>query len=285
MKMTHVFEGKIAVVTGGASGIGRALCEELAQHRAAMIVVSDIDRPRALQVAGEISASGGQADARYVDVSQQESVQALIDSVVADFGCVDYMFNNAGITICGEVRDMGLLHWQRVLDIDLWGVIYGTLAAYQVMLEQGHGHIVNIASLDGLAPMPMSTPYTAAKHGVVGLSTALRLEAAELGIKVSVACPGAVRTEVFDRAAYVGVDAEAVKRDMMAEFKMMEPAECARNTLRGVARNQNIILDGAPHNRVFWWVHRLSPDLYGKLMSVGADFVRKHRDVASRTLR
>jgi NAD(P)-dependent dehydrogenase (short-subunit alcohol dehydrogenase family) len=94
MKLNHVFEGKIAVVTGGASGIGHALCEELAHHRAAMIVVSDINKPRALQVARQISANRGQADARYVDVSQQESVQALIDGVVADFGCVDYMFNN-----------------------------------------------------------------------------------------------------------------------------------------------------------------------------------------------
>ena len=281
MKTRHVFEGKVAIVTGGASGIGRALCEALADHRAAVIVVADIDRTCGLQVAREISAVGGHAHVRHVDVSQRESVQALVDGVVTDFGRLDYMFNNAGVTICGEVRDMGLFHWQRILDIDLWGVIYGTIAAYRVMLEQGHGHIINIASLDGLAPMPMSTPYTVAKHGVVGLSTALRLEAAELGIKVSVACPGAVRTEVFDRAAYVGVEAAAVKQDMFAEFKMMEPAECARSILRGVARNKSIILDGAPHSRVFWWVHRLSPDLYGKLMSVAVDLIRKHRVAAA----
>jgi NAD(P)-dependent dehydrogenase (short-subunit alcohol dehydrogenase family) len=277
MKMKHVFEGKVAVVTGGASGIGRALCEELAHQGTATVVIADIDTPRAAQVAGEICANGGHAQARHVDVSRRESVHALVAGVVRDLGRLDYMFNNAGVTICGEVRDMEPIHWQRILEVDLWGVIYGTTAAYRVMLEQGHGHIVNIASLDGLAPMPMSTPYTAAKHGVVGLSTALRLEAEELGIKVSVACPGAVRTEVFDRAAYVGIEAEAVKQEMYAEFSMMEPAQCARNILRGVARNKNIILDGAPHNRVFWWVQRLSPDLYGKLMRVGVDLIRKHR--------
>jgi len=267
------FEGKIAIVTGGASGIGRALCLELARLGAGQVIVADIDEARASQVAAEI---GAQASARRVDVSQAESVRTLVESVAADFGCLDFMFNNAGVTICGEVRDMELNHWQRMLEVNLWGVIHGTTFAYQVMLRQGYGQIVNTASLDGLAPMPMSTPYTTAKHGVVGLSTALRLEAAGLGIKVNVACPGAVRTNVFDRAAYVGVNAEAVKKEMLAEFKLLEPAESARNLLRGVARNESIILD-APHNRLLWWIHRLSPNLYGKMMGVGVGFVRKHR--------
>lgn len=279
-KKASVFENKIAVVTGGASGIGRALCEGLARRGAAMVVVADINEPRAAQVAEQICAGGGRACARRVDVSQAESVQALVDGAVAEFGRLDAMFNNAGVTICGEVRDMERSHWQRMLDVNLWGAIHGTTAAYQVMLKQGFGHIVNTASLDGLAPMPMSTPYTAAKHGVVGLSTALRLEAADLGVKVSVACPGAVRTEVFEQAAYVGVAAEAVKQEMFAEFKMLEPAESAANLLDGVERNDAIILD-APHNRVLWWIHRLSPGLYGKLMGVGVGFVRKHRLAAA----
>ncbi|MFZ6031020.1 MAG: SDR family NAD(P)-dependent oxidoreductase [Chloroflexota bacterium] len=271
-----VFKDKVAAVTGGASGIGRALCTDLAHQGAAMVVVADINGDSARQTAEEIKASGGKACTRLVDVTQAESVHQFIEGVVAEFGRLDYLFNNAGVTICGEVRDMTLAHWKRMLDVNLWGVIYGTTAAYQIMLRQGYGHIVNIASLDGLTPMPMSTPYTTAKHGVVGLSTALRLEAAELGIKVSVACPGAVRTQVFESAAYVGVNAEAVKKEMMAEFNLLDPTESARNILHGVARNESIILD-ASHSRVFWWIHRLSPDLYGKLISAGARFIRKHR--------
>lgn len=238
-----------------------------------MVVVADIDEVRAQQVAGEI---GARACPRGVDVCQPESVRMLVENVVNEFGCLDYMFNNAGATICGEMRDMDLVHWQKMLDVNLWGVIYGTNYAYQVMLKQGHGHIINTASLDGLTPMPMSTPYTAAKHGVVGLSTALRIEAVDLGVKVSVACPGAVRTNVFDRATYVGVDIKAVKKDMLAEFKLLDPAESARNILRGVARNQDIILD-SPQNRMFWWVYRLNPELYGKLMRMGVTMIRKHR--------
>ncbi len=273
MNKLAIFQNKVAIVTGGASGLGRALCAELVPLGAAKVVVADINEPRAQQVAEEL---GPQACARAVDVTQPAQVEALVEGVVTEFGRLDYMFNNAGITICGEVRDMQAEHWQRILAVNLWGVIYGTQAAYAVMLRQGSGHIVNTASLDGLAPMPMSAPYTAAKHGVVGLSTALRLEALELGVRVSVACPGAIRTEVFDKALFVGVDAEAVRREMLTEFKLIDPAESARGILRGVARNQSIILD-APHNHLLWWIHRLSPGLYGRLMGVGVRFVRKHR--------
>ncbi len=280
MNTKAAFENKIAIVTGGASGIGRALCEELVRQGTAMVIVADIDETRARETAAAISPDHKKAAARKVDVSQAADVQKLVAEVVQEFGRLDYMFNNAGVTICGEVRDMELNHWQRMLEINLWGVIHGTTAAYQAMLRQGSGHIVNTASLDGLAPMPMSTPYTTAKHGVVGLSTALRLEAADLGIKVSVACPGAVRTAVFDSAAYVAVEPEAVKREMFAEFKMSEPADCARYILRGVARNDSIIMDGAVQNRIFWWIHRLNPDLYGRLMKIGVGFVRKHRIAA-----
>jgi short-subunit dehydrogenase len=107
------------------------------------------------------------------------------------------MLNNAGIALGGEVRDMDLEHWRRILDVNLWGVIHGTTAAYQVMVKQGFGHIVNTASLGGLIPEPMATAYATTKHAVVGLSTSLRAEAAELRVKVSVVCPGFVQTRTF----------------------------------------------------------------------------------------
>ena len=274
--MNH-FEDKVAIVTGGASGIGRALCEELGQKGAAGIVVADIDAEGAERVASAIAAGDSPARAAHVDVSRAEDVQRLVDETVSEHGRLDFMFNNAGVTICGEVRDMEIAHWRRMLDVNLWGAIHGTTAAYRVMVRQGSGHIVNTASLDGLMPMPMATPYTAAKHAVVGLSSALRLEAAELGVKVSVACPGAVRTGVFDAAAYVGIKREDAIAEVLSGFKMMDAADCARAILRGVERNRGIILDGAAHNRLFWWLHRLSPPLYGTLMREGAREIRKHR--------
>jgi NAD(P)-dependent dehydrogenase (short-subunit alcohol dehydrogenase family) len=172
------FENKIAIVTGGASGIGRALCQELAQ-RGARVVVADINAPAAHQVASALTGAHQQAVSACVDVSQEQSVQTLVYETVAQYGRLDYMFNNAGIGLVADLRDMTLEHWRRIVDINLWGVIYGTTAAYHIMLQQGAGHIVNTASAAGLFPSAaLGTAYTATKHAVVGLSTAFRPEAA-----------------------------------------------------------------------------------------------------------
>jgi NAD(P)-dependent dehydrogenase (short-subunit alcohol dehydrogenase family) len=267
------FENKVAIVTGGASGIGRALCEGLSRRGAAAIIVADINA----EGAREVAATNRCAQAMPVDVSRKGDVQALVDKTVSQHGRLDLMVNNAGVTICGEARDLTLDHWRRVLDVNLWGVIYGTTAAYRVMVDQGFGHIVNVASLDGLAPMPLATPYTAAKHAVVGLSTALRIEGADLGVKVSVACPGAVRSGVLDAATFVGIKREEAIAEMQSGFKMADPADCARAILRGVERNQAIIID-TRLNRLFWWLYRLSPTLYGTMMREGARQMRPLRE-------
>jgi NAD(P)-dependent dehydrogenase (short-subunit alcohol dehydrogenase family) len=269
------FEEKSAIVTGGASGIGRALCKALAEY-GAKVVVTDINRKGAEKTAAAIAEAHGQAHARKVDVTKMKDVQKVVDETAAKHGRLDFLFNNAGVTLCGEVRDLTLDHWQRMIDVNLWGVIHGVQAAYPLMVKQGSGHIVNVASLDGLMPMPMSAPYTAAKHAIVGLSTALRLEAEELGVRVGVACPGTVKTGVLDSAEFIGVQREGAIGEIAA-FNMMDADDCARAILRGVARNEQIILDGAVHNRIFWWLYRISPPLYSKLVKVGVREIRKHR--------
>ena len=204
--MKNSFRDKVAIVTGGASGIGKAVCEELARH-GAIVTVADINEEGAIQVASAITANGEQADAVKLDVVNAEDVKKLVKDTAEKYDRLDYMFNNAGITIGGEVRDLSREHWQKILDVNLWGVIYGTTAAYKLMVQQGFGHIVNTASLAGLIPFPMQTMYTASKHAVVGLSRTLRLEGAELGVRVSVICPGAVESgnsgpsETFLRAS------------------------------------------------------------------------------------
>ena len=269
------FTEKIAIVTGGASGIGRGLCKALAEN-GAKVVVTDINREGAEKTAAAITEANGQAQARKVDVTKMKDVQKVVDETAAEHGRLDFLFNNAGVTLCGEVRDLTLDHWQRMIDVNLWGVIHGVQAAYPLMVKQGSGHIVNVASLDGLTPMPMAAPYTAAKHAIVGLSTVLRLEAEDLGVKVSVACPGAVKTGVLDAAEFIGVQREGAIGEIAA-FNLMDADVCARAILRGVARNEQIILDGAVHNRIFWWMYRVSPSLYSKLMQVGVGEIRKHR--------
>ena len=163
-------------------------------------------------------------------------------------------------------RDMEMEHWRYILDINLWGVIYGTTAAYQVMVKQGFGHIVNAASGAGLFPAAaMGTAYTTTNFAVVGLSMALRPEAAGLGVKVSVTCPAVVRTGIFDAMIYANVKPERV-RAAMTTFGLMQPAKCARVIISGVARNQAIIPVGLLA-RVGWWFYRFSPALYDLIAS------------------
>jgi NAD(P)-dependent dehydrogenase (short-subunit alcohol dehydrogenase family) len=257
-----LFQNKVAVVTGGASGIGQALCEELARLGAA-VVVADIDAHRARQVASAIAGQGGRAESVEVDVADAKQMEKLAEQTVSRHGRLDYFFNNAGIGVVGELRDLVPEHWRRLVDVNLLGIVYGTMAAYTVMVRQGSGHIVNVASLAGLMPSPVLTPYSTTKWAIVGFSTSLRVEAASLGVKVSAACPSMVRTNFPDRTAYVNVSKEEYLKRLPWRF-MMEPGDAARAILRGVARNQAIIV--CPwHGRLLWWCQRHFPWLLAPL--------------------
>lgn len=262
MSASSAFNEKVAIITGAASGIGRALSLELGQRKTT-VIATDINAEGAEQVASEINADGGRAQAAHLDVTQAEEVQKLVEGTASEHGRLDYMFNNAGIAIAGEVRDMSLDHWRRIIDINLWGVIYGTMAAYPLMIEQGFGHIVNTASTAGLIGTPLLASYSTTKHAVVGLSTSLRAEAAGLGVKVSVVCPGFIKTGIFEAATVL----KASREDAMAkgESLSMEVTPAARKILRGVERNKPII--NFPFSvRLMWWLYRMHPSSLAPLM-------------------
>jgi NAD(P)-dependent dehydrogenase (short-subunit alcohol dehydrogenase family) len=251
------FKDKVAIITGAASGIGRALCNELSLN-GAILVMADINADSLEQAAAEINRSGGRAVAAPLDVTRAEEVQALIDGTVAAHGRLDYMFNNAGIGVAGEVRDLSLDHWRHIIDVNLWGVIYGTSAAYAAMVKQGFGHIVNTASLVGLIGSPMMTPYATTKFAVVGLSTSLRVEGEQLGVKVSAVCPGFIQTGIFDAATYINTRQEDIEAKL--PFKPLAAAKAARHILRGVARNKAIIAFPF-YARLAWWLQRINQSL------------------------
>ena len=251
------FTQKVAIVTGGASGIGKALCQEIGR-KGAIVVVADINAEGAQEVASSISSTGCIATPAHLDVSQADEVQELIDETVSKHGRLDYMFNNAGIGVAGEMRDMDLALWRDIVNVNLWGVIHGTTSAYRVMVKQGFGHIVNTASLAGLLPVPMETAYATTKYGVVGLSLSLRDEARQLGVKVSVVCPGFIRTGIYDSATVL----RASREDLVAQipFRLMDATRAAAVILKGVSRNQGVIT--VPfYARIFWWLYRLHPAL------------------------
>lgn len=251
----ELFRDKVAIVTGGGSGIGEALCEELA-HRGSVVVVADIDGERAGQVASRITQRGGRARAIAVDVSHEGDVRGMVDSTVSQYRHLDFMFNNAGIAIGGEARDLSSAQWRRVLEVNLFGELYGALAAYPHMVRQGHGHIVNTASLAGLTPLPVSSPYSTSKHAIVGLSLTLRLEAEDLGVRVSVVCPGWVQTNFYQATPVVNarVDHPQIRA------KKMDASRAVQTLLKGVSRNRAVIVFPA-NTRLVWRLYRLYPPL------------------------
>lgn len=248
---------KVAIVTGGGSGIGEAVSLELAR-RGARVVVADINGDGAQRVAEAIASSGGQATASRTDVSQEQDIKHLVEETAAAYGRLDYQFNNAGIAIGGDARDLTLDQWRRVLDVDLYGVLHGTLAAYPIMVAQGFGHIVNTSSAAGLLPTPLNAPYCTAKHAVVGLSLSLRFEGADLGVKVSAVCPGWVRTPIFDSPVMVNLPRELAAPPK--RVKMIEASHAAQVILDGVARNQALIAFPG-YVRSAWRAYRLFPRL------------------------
>jgi NAD(P)-dependent dehydrogenase (short-subunit alcohol dehydrogenase family) len=268
---------KVAIVTGGASGIGRALCAELGRL-GATVIVADINRKGAKQVAAAITAAGGKARAASLDVAKKSQVTKLITATAKQYGQLDYLFNNAGIAVMGEALDMKPVHWQRTLDVNLWGVIHGTAAAYPVMAKQGAGHIVNTASAAGLFPVPLLTAYTATKHAVVGLSLALRVEARGHGIKVSVVCPGIIRTNIPDAATYLNLDRKVVL-SQLPTIRMMAADKCARIILHGVARNKAVI-KVTPFAYISSWLYRLHPALLNPWYRMALKKFRQLQDTA-----
>jgi NAD(P)-dependent dehydrogenase (short-subunit alcohol dehydrogenase family) len=265
------FSGKSAVVTGGASGIGRAVCEALAAE-GAVVTVTDVDGAGAEAVAQGIRARGNRAEGRALDVRDAAAVAKVVGDAAAAHGRLDYVFNNAGIGVMGEERQVTLEDWNEVLDVDLHGVVHGVRAAYPIMVAQGSGHIVNTASVAGLVPAAMEISYTAAKYGVVGLSHGLRAEGKSLGVKVSVVCPGFIDTPILQLSPIRGGH-DRQKLLSLIPWRM-PPARAAEIILDGVAQNRSTIVV-TRHAKLLWAVQRLSPDAAIWLSAQMVDRVRK----------
>lgn len=272
--MKH-YAGKTAIVTGAASGMGRAIAQQLAAA-GAHVVATDINGEGLEALAGEVS---GSLDTRVLNVCDREAFTALVNDV-ADKSGLDLLFNNAGIAITGELKDNVEADWQRTIDINQMGVLYGTLAAYDVMRLQGHGHIVNTASIAGLMPAPMLALYAMTKHAVVGLSLSLREEAKVYGVKVSVVCPGIVETSIVgsDQMRRMKLEDDS-PFDMIRKKTPVRPISAERAAeyiLRGVERNQPEIVFPL-HGRLSVATFHNARRLWEASIQPGLRFLRKYQ--------
>jgi NAD(P)-dependent dehydrogenase (short-subunit alcohol dehydrogenase family) len=258
MGKQSAFNAKVAVVTGGGAGIGREICLYLARS-GAIVVAADRNSEGAAETARQIQALGGRGRPAVLDVSCREEMETLINETVEREDRIDYLFNNAGVSVNGEFGDIPPEEWERVFAVNLWAVIYGCYAVYPHMQRQGSGHIINTASLAGLFPGGPYTPYVSSKHAVVGFSQSLRGEARQYGIKVSTLCPGYLHTDIQGStpvySAYMEEERN-LKLERRGSFK--GPETCIGQMMRGVRRNGTIIIAPA-RQRLFWWLYRLAP--------------------------
>jgi NAD(P)-dependent dehydrogenase (short-subunit alcohol dehydrogenase family) len=252
-------DGKQAIVTGAGSGIGAALCRALVAA-GAEVLCTDIDGGAAERTAAGL---GGKARAARLDVTDAAAVQAAVDDVVHRTGRLDLMFNNAGIVWGGDTELLTLDQWNAIIDVNIRGVVHGVAAVYPVMVRQGHGHIVNTASMAGLTAAGQVTSYVMTKHAVVGMSLALRSEAAGRGVKVLVVCPAAVETPILDKGAIGGF----VGRDYFLPAQGGKPYDADRlatDVLRAIEKDKPILVKPRIAHAQ-WLFARLAPRLMNRV--------------------
>ncbi|MFC8046878.1 SDR family NAD(P)-dependent oxidoreductase [Nocardia sp. NPDC057353] len=240
------FTGKVCVITGAGSGIGRALAENLA-GRGAKLALSDIDAEGLAETVRRCEALGAQVKADRLDVSEREAVLLYADAVKAHFGVVHQIYNNAGIAYHGDVLHSGFKDIERIMDVDFWGVVNGTKAFLPMLIESGDGHVVNVSSLFGLIAVPSQSAYNSAKFAVRGFTESLRQEMLLGKQPVQVTCvhPGGIKTAVARNATYAeNVDGANAASLFDKKLAMHTPEMAAETITDGVRKGHGRVLIG-----------------------------------------
>lgn len=231
------FEGRNVLLTGAASGIGKALTQRLVAC-GATVHGADMDAAGLDKLAGEVSGPGKLVP-RKLNVTDRHDYGLWVADCAAA-GSIDYLFNNAGVTQLGEAHKVPFERWRWLLDINVMGVLNGVMHAYPVMVKQGSGHIVSTGSVAGVTGYATAAAYTTAKKAVIGMSKSLAAEAEAYGIKVSVVCPGYVDSNIFTQDRVMGAKVDEVVKDLPAPMMTTEVA--ARHYLDGVASGKRMVV-------------------------------------------
>jgi NAD(P)-dependent dehydrogenase (short-subunit alcohol dehydrogenase family) len=258
------FRGKVVVITGAASGLGRALAQEFSKE-GAELVLADIKADRLAEVKKGIASFSKEPMTAVVDVSSKNAMESLSGLVLKEKGHVDVLVNNAGVGLGGELKDMTLEDWEWVMGVNFWGVVYGIHYFLPRMIERRNGYIVNVASANGIFSFPFNGVYCASKHAVVGLSESLRAEMKRFGIGVTAVCPGLMRTNIVQEALVKPCSEKS--RKFMQDFSDdmdrngADPSIVANGTLSAIRKNRALYVTprGAPP---IYWFYRFFPGAY-----------------------
>jgi NAD(P)-dependent dehydrogenase (short-subunit alcohol dehydrogenase family) len=276
------FEGKVAAITGAGSGIGRGLALELGRRKC-NLALSDINETGLQETVAQVRDLGVQVTSQRVDVADRAAVYAWADQVARDHGKVNLIFNNAGVALGSTVEKISYEDFEWLMNINFWGVVYGTKAFLPHLKATGDGHIINISSVFGLAGIPSQSAYNSAKFAVRGFTESLRQELDMLGYGVSASSvhPGGIKTSIArssrmdDSIRDLGLGREGMDTREVFEKSFITSADKAAKTIvDGVQRNQRRILVG-PDARVYDWMVRLLPTSYQRIAVRYARFTAK----------
>lgn len=275
--MIKDFKGKVAVVTGGGSGIGRALVQAFVQEGAS-VALTDISQERVDAVVAEFDSSNAMVRGYRVDHGSEEESRAFSEAVLKDFGHVDVVCANAGIGAGGLFEEIDMDAWRKMIDVNLLGVVYTLNFLLPSMIARGQGGSLLITSSGaGLMPGPGMTSYHATKAAVSSLGQSLHAELAVHDIGVSVLCPGIIKTGITDKGALkLEMGDKGKGRDEAAEKNALDlytkkgvtPDVVAAQALSGLKRNKIIIASPPSHILPGWFIHRLSPALFNRLVAL-----------------
>ena len=257
------FKGKKCIITGAASGIGKSTAIKMAKL-GTNLFLTDINATGLEEVAELIKKDGGLvSNYKALDVSNYEDVKSFAEEIHNEFEAMDIIMNIAGISLWGEIQNLEHKHWQKCINVDLWGPIHIMECFLKETIKAGRGgHLVNVSSSAGLFGLPIHSPYSAAKAGLVGISEVLRFDLERYNIGVTLVCPGAVNTPLVDTVEIIGIDrTDPAAEEIQDEFlkRAITPDKVAEQIIKAIKKNKYLILTSLDMKALYWLKGKIAP--------------------------
>ncbi|MBR4789272.1 MAG: SDR family oxidoreductase [Treponema sp.] len=230
------FKGKVSIITGAASGLGLGIASELSKL-GSIVILLDIDNDRLLKAASENMY--GPFETKIVDVTNYESIELTFNQIFGKYGHIDYLFNNAGIGGTLPFSEATIKHWNKIINLNMYGVINGMTAIYPIMKKQQSGHIINTSSIGGIIPFSGQALYNTTKYAIAGLSLSLERELKNDNIDISIICPGMVNTRIFYKPI---IGNEAPEEYVKIPKEAISVEHAVKDIINGIKRRKKIII-------------------------------------------